>query len=225
VDAASVITTHLAEILRRNSHELLGRQEVQELLGVVSKELPKLVEDVVPGTLTLGELVRVLRGLVREGVSIRDLRTVLEAVADGAPRSKDTAWLVECARRRLARQITGRVSGPDGVVRALTLERSTEDLLRQSLGASDGEPALAPDVETARRLIQSLETHASRLATGGQPVVLLAPPDLRRPVFDFSSRFVSDLWVVSARELVPGTTVEPAGVLNAGPTPLEGTAA
>jgi flagellar biosynthesis protein FlhA len=221
VDASSVLTTHLAELLRRNAHELVGRQEAQELLGIVGKEAPKLVEDVVPGTVSLGELVRVLRGLLREGISIRDMRTILEAVADAAPRSKETSWLMEQARRRLARQITARVAGPDGVVKALTLERATEDALRQSVGASDGEPALAPDVETARRLIASLEGHATRLATAGQPVVLLAPPDLRRPLFDFGSRFVPDLWVVAARELVPGTTVEPAGVVQAAHPQLE----
>jgi flagellar biosynthesis protein FlhA len=215
VDPPSVITTHLSELLRKNAHELVGRQEAQELLGIAGREAPKLVEDTVPGTLSLGELVRVLRGLLREGVSIRDLRTILEAVADAAPRSKETSWLVEQARRRLARQITGRVSAGDGLVKALTLDRATEDALRGSLGASDGEAALAPDVETARRLVASLESHGQRLATQGLPVVLLAPPDLRRPLFDFASRFVPDLWVVAARELVPGTTVEPAGVVQA----------
>ena len=225
VDAPSVVTTHLAELLRRNAHELIGRQETQELLGVAGREAPKLVEDVVPGTVSLGDLVRVLRALLREGISIRDLRTILEAVADAAPRSKETPWLVEQARRRLARQITARVACPDGSVRALTLERATEDALRQSLGASDGEPALAPDVETARRLIGSLEGHATRLATAGQPVVLLAPPDLRRPLFDFAARFVPDLWVVAARELVAGTTVEPAGVVQAAQPQLESAAA
>jgi flagellar biosynthesis protein FlhA len=225
VDAASVVTTHLSELLRRNAHELVGRQETQELIGMIAKEAPKLVEDVVPGSVTLGELVRVLRGLLREGVSVRDLRTVLEAVADAAPRSKEIGWLVEQSRRRLARQITARVAGPDGIVRALTLDRVTEDLLRQSLGASDGEPALAPDVDSARRLIGSLEAQATRLATAGQPVVVLAPPDLRRPLFDFGSRFVPDLCVVSARELVPGTTVHPAGSLQAAGPLLESAAA
>jgi flagellar biosynthesis protein FlhA len=225
VDPPSVVTTHLAELLRRNAFELVGRQETQELLGIVGKEAPKLVEDTVPGSVSLGDLVRVLRGLLREGISIRDMRTILEAVADAAPRSKETSWLVEQTRRRLARQITARVAGAEGGVRALTLDRPTEDALRQSLGASDGEPALAPDVETARRLITSLETHATRLATAGLPVVLLAPPDLRRPLYDFASRFVPDLWVVAARELVPGTTVEPAGILQAAPPQLESAAA
>jgi flagellar biosynthesis protein FlhA len=215
VDAASVVTTHVAELLRRSAHEIVGRQEVQELLAVVGREAPKLVEDVVPGTVTLGELVRVLRGLLREGLSVRDLRTILEAVADAAPRSKDTAWLVESARRRLARQITARAVSSDGVVHALALDRATEETLRATLGASDGEPALAPDVEVARRLVASLETAATQLATAGNPVVVLAPPDLRRPLWDFASRFVPDLLVVTARELVPGTAVEPAGTLQA----------
>ncbi len=215
VDPSSVITTHLSELLRKNAHDLVGRQEVQELLAVVSREAPKLVEDVVPGTISLGEVVRVVRGLLREGLSVRDLRTILEAIADAAPRSKDTAYLVESARRRLTRQITARAASADGVVRALTLDRSTEEVLRATLGAADGEAALAPDVETARRLVGALEGQATRLATAGNPVVLLAPPDLRRPLFDFGSRFVPDLLVVSARELTPGTTVEPAGVVAA----------
>jgi flagellar biosynthesis protein FlhA len=217
VDAASVVTTHVSELLRRNAHELVGRQETQELLAVVARDAPKLVEDVVPGTLTLGDLVRVVRGLLREGLSVRDLRTVLEAVADAAPRSKDPAYLVESARRRLARQITARAAGSDGTIRALTLDRATEDLLRATLAAADGEAALAPDVETARRLVASLEASAARLTASGAPVVILAPPDLRRPLFDFASRFVPDLLVVAARELVPGTSVEPAGVLAVAP--------
>ena len=216
VDAASVVTTHVSELLRRNAHELVGRQETQELLGLVGRDAPKLVEDVVPGTITLGDLVRVVRGLLREGLSVRDLRTVLEAVADAAPRSKDPGYLVEAARRRLARQITARAAGGDGAIRALTLDRATEDTLRATLGAADGEAALAPDVETARRLVASLEASASRLAAAGSPVVVLAPPDLRRPLFDFASRFVPDVLVVAARELVPGTSIEPAGTLAAG---------
>ena len=224
VDPPSVITTHLSELLRKCAHDLVGRQEAQELLAVVSREAPKLVEDVVPGIVTLGEVVRVVRGLLREGLSVRDLRTILEAIADAAPRSKDTAFLIESARRRLTRQITSRAAGADGIVRALTLDRATEDALRATLGVADGEAALAPDVDTARRLVASLEAQATRLTTAGSPVVLLAPPDLRRPLFDFASRFVPEALVVSARELVPGTTVEPAGTIGVQPS-LAGVAA
>lgn len=214
VDPSAVITTHLSELLRRNAHELLGRQEVQELLAACAKEAPKLVEDTVPGQVTLGELVRVLRGLLREGISVRDLRTILEAVADAVPRSKDTNFLVEQARRRLARQITSRVADPSGVVRALTLDRPTEDALRSTLGNSEGEAALAPDLERARALMRSLETRVSTLTASGHPAVVLAPPDLRKPLFDFACRFLPELQVITARELVPGTTVEPAGLIQ-----------
>jgi flagellar biosynthesis protein FlhA len=208
-----VVTTHLSELLRRSAHELLGRQEAQGLLGVCAKEAPKLVEETVPGQLSLGELVRVLRGLLREGVSIRDLRTILEAVADAVPRSKDTGYLVEQVRRRLSRQLTGRLT-TDGVIHALTLERPAEEALRASLAQSDGEAVLTPDMPTARALLASLESRASQLAAAGRPAVVLAPPDLRRPLFDFAARFVPDLWVVTARELLPGTSIEPAGTIG-----------
>ncbi len=214
VDPPSVITTHLSETIRRNVHELVGRQEVQELLGAIGKEAPKLVEDAIPGTISLGDLVRVVRGLLREGLSVRDLRTILEAVADAAPRSKDTAFLVEQVRRRLFRQITSRVADASGVVRAITLDRVAEDTLRRSLGQSDGEATLAPDIDTARRLVNALEERAARFAADGQPTVIIAPPDLRRPLFDFASRFVPDLSVITARELVPGTSVEPVATID-----------
>jgi flagellar biosynthesis protein FlhA len=183
VDPASVMTTHLCETLRRSAHELVGRQEIQELLAHAGKEAPKLVEDVVPGTIVLGELVRVVRGVLKEGLSIRDFRSILEAVGDAAPRSKDTGFLVEQVRRRLARQITARVSDGKGVVHALTLDRTTEDILRKSLGQSEGEATLAPDVATAKRLIANLEAHAANFAATGRPTTLVAPPDLRRPLY------------------------------------------
>jgi flagellar biosynthesis protein FlhA len=217
VDPASVITTHLSEVLRRHAFELVGRQEIQELLAHTGKEAPKLVEDVVPGTITLGELVRVVRGTLREGLSIRDFRSILESVGDAAPRSKDTAFLVEQVRRRLARQITAKVADSKGVVHALTLDRNTEELLRKSLGQSDGEATLAPDVATAKKLVSSLEARAASFAALGRPTTLVVPPDLRRPLYDFASRFVPDLWVVSARELVSGTQVEPAGTIDLNP--------
>jgi flagellar biosynthesis protein FlhA len=219
VDAASVMTTHLSEVLRHNAHELVGRQEVQELLAHCGKETPKLVEDVVPNTITLGELVRVVRGVLREGLSIRDFRSVLEAVGDAAPRSKDTNFMVEQVRRRFSRQITAHLADGKGTVHALTLDRAAEDTLRKSLGQSDGEVALGLDLASAKRFIATLEAHASNLAASGRPTALIAPPDLRRPLYDFASRFVPDLWVITARELVSGTQVEPVGTLDLSPAP------
>lgn len=216
VDPASVLTTHLSEAIKKNAHELVGRQEVQDLLGVVGKESPKLVEDVIPNTVTLGEFVRVVRGLLRENLSVRDLGSVLEAVADAAPRSKDPVFLVEQVRRRLFRQITGRVADAMGTVHAITLDRESEELLRRSLGASDGEAVLAPDIDTARRLVAELEKMAARQAAEGRSAVVITSPDLRRPLFEFGSRFVNDLFVITARELTPGTSVQPVGTIELG---------
>ena len=165
-----------SEVLRHNAHELVGRQEIQELLAHCGKEAPKLVEDVVPNTITLGEVVRVVRGVLREGLSIRDFRSVLEAIGDAAPRSKDTAFLVEQVRRRFARQITSRLSDGKGTVHALTLDRAAEDSLRKALGQTDGEASLALELAVAKRFISTLEAHASGLAAGGHPTVLIARP-------------------------------------------------
>ncbi len=214
VDVASVVTTHLSDAIRKNLHELAGRQELQELLAACAKDAPKLVEDVVPATVTLGELGRVVKGLLREGLSIRDLRSILEGVADAAPRSKDPAFLIEQVRRRLYRHITAKVSDGAGRVLAVTLDRASEELLRKSLGASDGEAVLAPDVDSARRLVAALEAQAARRAAEGQVLVIITAPDLRRPLFDFATRFISDFFIITARELVPGTTVDPIGTIE-----------
>ena len=214
VDPASVLTTHLSEAIKKNAHELIGRQEVQDLLAVIGKESPKLVEDVIPNAVTLGEFVRVVRGLLRESLSVRDLATVLEAVADAAPRSKDPGFLVEQVRRRLFRQITSRIADASGTVHAVTLDRESEDVLRRSLGASEGEAVLAPDIDTARKLVAELEKMAARQAAEGRSIVVITSPDLRRPLFDFGSRFVNDLFVITARELTPGTSVQPVGTIE-----------
>ncbi|MCP4502551.1 MAG: flagellar biosynthesis protein FlhA [Deltaproteobacteria bacterium] len=214
IDSASVLTTHLGELLRKNAYDLVGRQETQELLDVIKLTAPRLVDEVVPQVISLGELAQVVRGLLREGVSVRDFKSILEAVADASVRSKEEHHLVEAARLRLRRQITSQVA-EEREVKAITLDRITENALRQTLGQSDGEIIIAPDVETARKLITSLEEQAAQLASAGYPTVVLAPPDLRRPIFNFASRFIPDLWVISARELTPGTQVEPVGVLQA----------
>jgi flagellar biosynthesis protein FlhA len=132
---------------------------------------PKLVEDVVPGTISLGELVRVMRGVLREGLSVRDLRGVLEGVADAAPRSKDTAFLVEQVRRRLFRQITARVADDSGVVHALTLDRGSEDLLRKSLGRATARRRWRRTSPPRRRFVGTLEAHAAQPGAPAGPTV------------------------------------------------------
>src|SRR4029077_12704809 len=106
VDHATIIATHLGELLANNAHKLLGRQEVQHLLDVLARTTPKLVDDVVPNLLSLGDVLRVLRNLLREGISIRDTRTILESLAELSAQTKDPEQLTELVRERLAAQIT-----------------------------------------------------------------------------------------------------------------------
>ncbi len=159
VDHATIIATHLGELLRTNVHKLLGRQEVQHLLDLLARTAPKLVDDVVPNLLSLGDVVRVLRNLVREGVSIRDTRTILESLAELCVQTKDPEQLTELVRERLAPHITSRLRGADGCVTALTLDPRLEETLRRSLreiasgtgGALDPGDASRPHAERRAR--------------------------------------------------------------------------
>jgi flagellar biosynthesis protein FlhA len=118
------------------------------------------------------------------------------------------------------RQITAKVADASGVVKAVTLDRATEELLRRSLGQTDGEATLAPEIDTARRLVSALETRAARFAADGNPTVIIAPPDLRRPLFDFASAIRPRPVGLTARELVPGTQVDPVATIDLAGRPL-----
>ena len=213
VDPASVITTHLDEVIRRHLHEIVGRQEIQELLTLLGKENPKLVEEIVPQMISLGELSMIMRGLLREGISVRDIRTILETVAEH-PGKKDVAFLTEQCRRRLSRQVSGRLANPDRRIPVVTLDREMEQALRSSLGVSDGETTLAPAIDIARKIVDTLQERAAVQTTEGIPLVVVAPSDLRRPLFDFVSRFVPEVNVVTPREIASGFTVEPVATIT-----------
>jgi flagellar biosynthesis protein FlhA len=203
VDHSTIIATHLGEVLRTNAQRLLGRQEVQHLLDVLARTAPKLVDDVVPALLSLGDVARVLRNLVREGVSIRDLRSVLEALAELSGQTKDPEQLTELVRERLAPHITARFKGTDGTVAALTLEPRIEQMLRNSLHeiANGTGGALDPDV--LRNLTAKAEASlASFTARQASPLIVTAP-DLRRYVRAIVERKVPQLAVASFREIEP----------------------
>ncbi|HKQ68446.1 MAG TPA: flagellar biosynthesis protein FlhA, partial [Polyangiaceae bacterium] len=133
VDHATVVATHLGEIIRTSAYQLLGRGELQHLFDVFSKTTPKLVEDLVPNLLSLGEVLKVMRNLLRESISIRDMRTILETLIEIGPATKDSEQLTEITRQRLARQITSSYKGPDGAVSALILDPQVEEMFRRSL--------------------------------------------------------------------------------------------
>jgi flagellar biosynthesis protein FlhA len=199
---ATIIATHLAELLRNHAHKLLGRQEVQHLLDLLARTAPKLVDDVVPNLLSMGDVVRVMRNLVREGISVRDLRTILESLAELSVQTKDPEQLTELVRERLASHITSRLRGPDGTVTALTLDPRLEELLRKSLRDIATGNGGALDPEMLRLLTGNAERAVAKLGASGTPCIVAAP-DLRRYVRAIFERKLPSVPVASFREVDP----------------------
>jgi flagellar biosynthesis protein FlhA len=206
VDAAAVIATHLTELLRRNAHELLGRREAQELLDIAGKQNAKVVEELIPHHMSMGDLLKVLRNLLREGVSVRDLRTILEALADHAPQTKNPDDLTEMVRQRLARRLTRAQLSADGSLRPLVLDPRAEALLRDGTGRS---------ARALTKLTEDLANRARDVAMRDEPPILVVAPDLRRAVAGIASRHVPGLAVMSYREVDPSVPFVTRGVVTA----------
>ncbi len=217
VDHATIMATHLGEVVRTHADQLLGRTELQHLLDLFSKTHSKLVEDLVPGLLSLGDVLKVLRNLLRESVSIRDLRTVLEALADGAQQTKDSEQLTEMTRQRLFRQISAVHRDAQGVLHAIVLDAHVEEMFRRSLRELASGQGGALDPEEMRRLGLALEAAAQRQRALGRTAVLLTGPDLRRYVRAFAERRCPTVAVLSLREIEPSTTIRPVETLSSRP--------
>jgi flagellar biosynthesis protein FlhA len=204
VDPVTVAATHLTEMLRHAAPDLLGRTEAQELVDLFAKREPRLVDELIPNLLPLGEVIKVLRSLLHEGVSVRDLRSIFEALADNARETKDPAELCERVRHRLARHITTRFKGDDGSVASLVLDPRAEEHFRS--GGGDG--------GFVQRLLSSLDGAARAFAGVATPPLLLCAPDVRRSVAEFFARRVPGLAVLSYREIDAKTTVRTLGVVT-----------
>lgn len=213
VDPATVITTHLTEVIRTHAHEILGRQEVQVLLDTLSNDYPKLVEEVVPALVPLGTVQQVLAGLLKESVSIRDLRTILETLADWAPSSKSTERLIEAVRKSLGRSITSKHLSDDGTLRLININPALERILNESLQATEQGSYLALEPTFAHTLIGKLTPLAEKFALAGTTPVLLAPSSLRSALYSFIDRFVPGFTVLSHQEISPSTKVQALGTL------------
>jgi flagellar biosynthesis protein FlhA len=200
VDASSAIITHLAELIKRHAHELLGRQETQALLDELAKTHPKLVEEVVPGAVPLGVIVRILGNLLREGVPIRDLRTILEAVADQAVATKDPDLLTEAARQALARTITRHYQGPDGTLTVITLDPRLDRMLaEQEAAKSAGQFGLDPGL--SQHVLATLRQAVERTAAKGLQPVILCSSAVRRHLRKLVERSMPSVSVLAVSEI------------------------
>ena len=214
VDPATVITTHLTEVIRLHSNEILGRQEVQELLDNLAKSCPKLVEEVVPTILTLGTIQQVLAGLLREGVSIRDLRTIIETLADWGPSVKSPERLIEQTRRELARAITAQHVTDGGLLVLVSLAPATERFFSDSLQVTEQGSYLALEPGAAQKFINKLKVVAEKFAQNGATPVLLVPAGIRSAMFSFCERFIPGYVCLSHQEITPNTRVQSLGAVT-----------
>jgi flagellar biosynthesis protein FlhA len=212
VDQTSVLATHLAEVVKQHAHELLTRQETKRLLDRLAESHPKLVEELVPKVLSLGEVQKTLQQLLREQVSIRDLSTILETLLDLAPANKNPVLLVEAARQTLGRALVQPLLSENGGLRVVTLDRSLEDELGRAFGvAPTGTSGLQPPF--ARRILDGLRRLAGEQVAVASPVLLCATParyHLKRLLEPFLPKVV----VLSPLEVPPVVEVQSLGVLR-----------
>jgi len=201
VDPSTVIATHLTEVFKRHLPEFLGRQEVQNLLDNLAKRAPKAVEDLVPGAMTLGGVQKVLQNLVKEGVSIRDLLTVVETMADYGASVKDPDQLTEYVRSRMGRTIVKPYLTSEGALPILNLTPKVEGAIQESVRQTDRGTYLAMEPGLAQRIIQAIQRALDKaLVHEGQPV-LLTTPLVRPHMAQLLSRFIPNLPVISQAEI------------------------
>jgi flagellar biosynthesis protein FlhA len=201
VDPSTVIATHLTEVFKRHLPEFLGRQEVQNLLDNLAKRAPKAVEDLVPGAMTLGGVQKVLQNLVKEGVSIRDLLTVVETMADYGASVKDPDQLTEYVRSRMGRTIVKPYLTSEGALPILNLTPKVEGAIQESVRQTDRGTYLAMEPGLAQRIIQAIQRALDKaLVHEGQPV-LLTTPLVRPHMAQLLARFIPNLPVISQAEI------------------------
>jgi len=200
VDPGTVVATHLSHVVGQHAHELLGHEEVQQLVNGLAKTAPKLVEDLIPKVLPLSVVVRVLQSLLAERVPIRNMRAIVEALAEHALRTQDPALLLAQVRVALGRQIVQDIAGFAEEVPVITIEPELEQLLQGS-GASGG--AVTPGLEPglAERLQRQVLEAARRVEAGGEPAVLLTPPTLRPTLARFLRSGIPGLHVLAWNEI------------------------
>jgi flagellar biosynthesis protein FlhA len=214
VDQTSVLATHLAEVVKQHAHELLSRQEVKRLLDRLAETHPKLVEELVPKLLSLGEVQKVLQQMLREQVSIRDLPSILETLLDAASSNKNPVLLVEAARQALARALVRPLLSETGGLRVVTLDHALEEELGRAFGgqaSASGSASLQPPF--ARRILEGLRRLAGDQLAVASPVLLCATP-ARYHLKRLLEPFLPKLVVLSPLEVPPVVEVQAVGVLR-----------
>jgi len=214
VDPLTVIITHLTEVLRKHAAELLSRQDTHTLLNNVKENSPALVDDLIPNLLMLGDVQNVLQNLLAERVPIRDIETILEALADGARITKDTDMLTEYVRESIARQITKQCIDDTGTVNAFTLDPSVEQLMADGLRQTDMGVQLILDPLSVHNILESTKSRIEHMIAMGHQPVALCSPRIRLHFRRLVERMTPTLMVISYNELSSGAKLETMGMVS-----------
>ncbi len=217
VDAVTVITTHLGELIRQHAWELLGRAETKRLLDSLNESHPKLLEELVPKLLTLGEVERVLEQLLRERVSIRDLGAILESLIETAPGNKSSVALVEAARQALGRRLVRPLVDEEGQLPVLLLDPALEEEILATLSPDPAQRVLGAQGASATPLVRRLADSVRQLiGSASAPVlpVLLCPGSARYYVRRWLEPILPRLTVLSAAEIPPEVRLRPVGTVR-----------
>lgn len=213
VDAPTVLITHLTEVIKNSAHELLGRQSVKEMLDAIKESHPAVVEDLVPGILTLGEIHKVLQNLAKEKVPLHDQITILEELADQGRVTRDIDQLTEAVRQGLKRTITRQHAG-SGLIQAITLDPVLEKQLADSLQPTRQGSFPIMDPTRLQRLVDAVGRLTDNLGKKGVFPVVLTSPSIRMPLRRLLERFYPQIAVLSMNEILPQVRVEAVGVIR-----------
>ena len=213
VDNATTMATHLSEIVRRHAEELIGLEELGKLLDRVKETNPKIIEELIPDMLSTGQVLRVMKNLLKEGIPIRDLSTILEALAENATKVKDSYLLTECVRESLAATITNSHS-QDGKLKVLVLDPDLDEALARSLVKTEDGVQITMDPRRALGMINSLQQECDRLMNLGVQPVVLTSPSIRMYFKKLIDRQVKNCAVISHSEVSSLSELESVGVIK-----------
>jgi flagellar biosynthesis protein FlhA len=212
VDPPTVLATHLTEMIRNYAYELVGRQDVKALIDFVGETHPKLIEELVPKTMSVGEIQKVLQNLLREKVSIRDLVTIFETLADYGSQTKDPVTLTEMTRAALCRSITKGLVNESGELAVITLSPEWESQLTAAMTRTESGSYLAVDPRKFEQLVHAMMTTCQRLTTANW--TLLCSSNLRFHVRKLVERFIPQLTVISPNDIPPNLQITSIGVVG-----------
>ena len=212
VDASTVVATHISQLIHSHAADLLGRQELQQLIDHLSRDTPKFIEDVVPKLLPMSTLQRVLQNLLEESVHIRDMRTIVEVLAAHAPRTQDVNELTALSRVALGRAIVQQLAPGKAELNVLALDPALERLLMQTVQGGGESSVIEPDL--AERLMRSTQAAARQQEQLGLPPVLLVPAPLRVLLSRFLRRAIANLKVLAHAEVPDARAIKVTSVVG-----------